>query len=133
MTRRLIIATIVILLVAVTAAVPRADATPPPYPKLPSSITLQVPGFAWGYGGATLVPVRVSYGHGQIYPQPLGYGFRFQWRNLTTGAAGTVYDHPLRRRTVRTGAGQVVVTGGYYPRPRIYVTVPSTGTFYVNP
>lgn len=117
-----------------SAIVPAAVAAPPPpHPRLSASVTVQVPGVVWGIGGAGLANPRVFYGHGRIYPYPVGYGYRWHWRNLTTGRAGVIYDYPHRRTTIRTGAGQLLVTGEFYPQPNLYVSTPAVATFYVNP
>lgn len=129
------------LLLSLAIAVPvwSASATasaspPPPHPRLDHSITVQIPGVVWGIGGAAPVAPRVYYGRGQIYPYPLGYGFRWHWRNLTTGAAGSIpYDYPHRRTTIRTGAGQLLVTGEYYPQKNLILSTPVAATFWVNP
>ena len=114
-------------------AAPTAAAAPPPQPSLKSSITLQVPGAVWGYGGAGIYQPRVFYGDSHINPTPVGYGYVFHWRNLSTGAAGTILDFPHRRAATRTGPGQVVVTGEYPRQPGIYAVTPSAGSFYVDP
>lgn len=111
-----------------------AASPPPPHPRLDHSITVQIPGVVWGVGGAGVAYPRVFYGRGQIYPYPMGYGWRWQWRNLTTGAGGWIpYDYPHRRTTIRTGAGQLLVTGDYFPQPNIYLSTPVATTFWVNP
>jgi hypothetical protein len=98
-----------------------------------SSITLQVPGAVWGYGGAGVYQPRVFYGDGFINPTPVGYGYVFHWRNLSTGTDGTILDYPHRHDATRTGPGQVVVTGEYPRQPGIYAVTPSVGSFYVDP
>ncbi|WP_439031888.1 hypothetical protein [Gordonia terrae] len=130
---RLLISVLAVLAVWSTSATASAS-PPPPHPRLDHSITVQVPGVVWGVGGAAVAHPRVFYGRGQIYPYPIGYGFRWHWRNLTTGAAGSIpYDYPHRRTTIRTGAGQLLVTGEYYPQPNVYISTPVAATFYVDP
>ncbi|MEN2513153.1 hypothetical protein [Gordonia polyisoprenivorans] len=92
-----------------------------------------MPGVVWGHGGAGVANPRVFYGHGQVYPYPVGYGYRWHWRNLSNGKSGTIYDFPHRRTTIRTGPGQLLVSGEYYPQPNLYVSTPAVATFYVNP
>ena len=72
---------------------------------------------------------RVFYGDSHINPTPVGYGYVFHWRNLSTGAAGTILDFPTA--TTRTAPGHVVVTGEYPRQPGIYT--PSADSFYVDP
>ncbi|EGD53311.1 hypothetical protein [Gordonia neofelifaecis] len=133
--RRAAVAALVMAVVTVSASLTPsiADAAPPPHPKLKASITLQVPGVVWGIGGAGVAQPRVFYGDGQIYPYPVGYGYRWHWRNLTTGRQGSFNDYPHRRKTIRTGAGQILVSGEYYPQANIYLSTPAAGTFYVSP
>ena len=99
--------------------------------------TLQLPGVVAGWPltrGAAVYTPTVQHGHGRIYPTPDGYGYVYQWTNLSTGATGVVADDSPDRKAVLTGAGQVVVTATAHPRfvSDVFGT-PSVGTFYVTP
>jgi len=111
-----------------------ASAEPPQFDGM---TTLQVPGTIVGWpltrGGAFYNPV-VHHGHGQIYPTPDGYGYEFQWINLSTGASGNITDRHPDRDAVTTGPGQVVVTvTAHLPDLHDVFGTPSVGTFYVAP
>ncbi|WP_143542961.1 hypothetical protein [Rhodococcus sp. NCIMB 12038] len=106
-------------------------------PQFDGVTTLQVPGTVVGWPltrGGAFYNIVVHHGHGQIYPTPDGYGYEFQWINLSTGASGVITDLTPGRDAVTTGPGQILVTvtarlPGLYD---VYGT-PSVGTFYVTP
>ncbi|TQC44185.1 hypothetical protein EEB14_38730 [Rhodococcus sp. WS4] len=106
-------------------------------PQFDGTTTLQVPGTVVGWpltrGGAFYYP-SVHHGHGQIYPTPDGYGYEFQWINLSTGASGIITDQHADRDAVTTGPGQILVTvTAHLPGLYDVFGTPSAGTFYVTP
>lgn len=98
--------------------------------------TLQIPGVLVGWPltrGAAVYNPTVQHGHGQIYPTPDGFGYVFQWTNLSTGASGTITDGIPNRGAVTTGPGQVIVTAtAHLPFTTDVYGTPSVGTFYVT-
>lgn len=98
---------------------------------------LQVPGVLVGWPltrGAAVYNPTVFHGDGRINPTPAGFGYVYQWNNLSTGASGTITDHHPDRSAVPTGPGRVVVTATYYlPGTTDVYGTPSVGTFFVTP
>lgn len=121
---------------AMLVASPVASAVPQQRPNMTASVVLQVPGGVLAFprpGGAAAYQPRVFFGHGHINPTPSGYGYIYQWHNLSTGASGTITDRTPHRDAVRTGLGQIVMSG-LYARNDIPLIAksPSIGTFYVG-
>lgn len=105
--------------------------------SLDRSTVLQVPGVLIGWPltrGAAVYNPTVFHGDGRINPTPAGFGYVYQWNNLSTGASGTITDHHPERSAVPTGPGQVVVTTMYsLPGMADVYGTPSLGTFFVTP
>lgn len=104
-------------------------------PMFTSATTLQLPGLivaANPANGAALHQPTIRYSsHGTIYPTPDGYGYIYQWTNLSTGASGTIIDTSPDRAEIQTGPGQILITA---TNPTIAgggFQTPSIGTFYV--
>ncbi|MFC9789572.1 hypothetical protein [Rhodococcus sp. NPDC127528] len=125
-TTRVIVAGVIVASVTAGGAAVASAAEPA---EFESVTVLQIPGLAIGPpgGGAALYNPTVHHGHGAIFPAPVGYGYTYTWTNLSTGASGTITDQDPDRSAIRTGAGQLVVTGSYN-----YPGTASIGTFYVS-
>ncbi|AZG48069.1 hypothetical protein [Gordonia insulae] len=136
MTRRgrNVLAALAVVASAMVWTAPTASAAPKTAPTMKASFLLQVPGGVLGKGGAAAYQPRVFYGHGHINPTPVGYGYIYRWFNASTGASGLITDRTPHRQAVRTGPGQLVVSGLWGDRrPGYIAAAPSVGTFYVGP